>query len=95
MTLALISKHLASQVKYGLFSVLMTCNSLSDFSHFSFWFAFPMIVPKMFKFRFFQLMRGSSACDLVGVVRPCVLSSFKRKSEAFFENLNIFKGFLN
>ena len=73
MTLALISKYLTSQVKYGLFSVLMACfSSLSDFSHFSFWFAFSIIAPKMFKFRLFQLMCGNSACDLVGVVMPGV-----------------------
>ena len=56
---------------------------LSDFFHFSFWFDFPMIVPKMFKFWLFQLIDCSSARDLVCVVRPCVLFSFRHKPEAF------------
>ena len=81
ITLALINRYLDSQVRYGLFSVMMA--SFSFLSDFSFVFDFPIIIPKMFKFWLFQLMEVSSAYNVVLLMRPCVLFSFRHKSEAF------------
>ena len=53
MALALINGHLDSQVRCGLFSMMIASfSSLSDFFHFSFGFVFPIIVLEMFKFWF-------------------------------------------